>query len=161
MPMKLNIVNITFISALCLILMHSCVNSPDFTTEPKIEFLEFEKDTVAQQEAFTYKFRFEDGDGDLGEAETSNIFLIDLRQNDLEMSGFPKIPEQGAGNGVEGVATINFNGECCVYDVGPPCDWAPNSKILDTVVYELYIVDRAGNESNRVKTDTLYIRCDQ
>ena len=145
----------------------SCVDPPDFSDVPKIEFTGMSKDTILQgvfqQDSLFIEFSFEDGDGDLGRednAEENNVFLIDLRTGNLDNSyGIPFIPAQGSSNGIEGTVQLLLYSTCCLYDNGQdPC--TPSSITpYDSLQYEIYIVDRAGNESNRIQTPWITLVC--
>ncbi len=156
---RLGIVCICFLSSMSF----SCVEAPQFTDTPQLEFIGFEKDTVQQESMTTFRFKFTDGDGDIGSDQTPNVFLKDLRQPNALPEPFvmPMLPEEGSGNGVEGVATIHYQATRCIYANGTTglSNWQEGFKRIDTVVFELYIVDRAGHESNHVKTDTLFLSC--
>ena len=89
-----------------------CLEAPNYPDEPYIEFLSLSKDTmdqgIFQQDSLIVRFRFEDGDGDIGRTDAdpeNNIFFIDERTGTLDNTfGIPTIPEDGAGNGVEGLS---------------------------------------------------------
>lgn len=163
MLMQKNVFYITPFIVLCLVGIYSCIDSPDFSISPTISFIGFETDTVQQESLTTFKFSFQDGDGDLGSDQEPNVFLLDLRQEGAVAEPFvlAKLPVEGSGNGVEGVATIQYQATRCIYPNGKTGleNWQDGFQEYDPVVYELYIVDRAGNESNRVITDTLYLSC--
>lgn len=144
-----------------------CLDSPNYPDEPHIEFLSISKDTldqgIFQEDSLTVRFRFEDGDGDIGRTDQdpeNNIFFIDERTGTLDNTfGIPTLPEDGAGNGVEGDVKILLFSTCCIYSDGSdPCLPNPNSP-LDTVQYRIYIVDRAGHKSNEILTDPIILRC--
>jgi hypothetical protein len=145
----------------------NCLDTPDFPDEPYIEFVSLTKDTlqqgVFQEDSLFVTFHFEDGDGDLGRTDQepeNNIFFIDERTGTLDNTfAIPTIPEDGAGNGVEGEVKILLFSTCCIYpDGSDPC--VPNDQYpLDTVQYRIYIKDRAGNKSNEILTSPIILRC--
>ena len=155
---------IPFIALLGLLLICSCTKPPDYPDEPVIEFSSWSKTNVVQgqggpQDDFTYLIlSFTDGDGDLGSNDNNqqNAFLSDTRIQGIPLTvALPKVPEQGAGNGISGEIQIKVPTSCCEYQ-GAFCEsWEP----VDTLIYEVYIMDRAGNESNRILTDPLYLLC--
>ena len=104
---------------------------------------------------------FTDGDGDIGNEDSVSIFLIDNRDN-FELPGFkiPFIGEQGVGKGISGEISIVLPTTCCTFPNGvPPCQ--PSEEFpLDTLTYDLFIIDRAGNESNRITTEPIFLRCE-
>lgn len=144
-----------------------CINPPSFAEEPKIEFARLSKDTIRQglfqEDSLFVYFTFEDGDGDLGRTQDddeNNVFFIDTRTGTQDNSfGIPFIPQQGSSNGIEGTVEILLFSTCCIYDQGPdPCTPNPQQP-YDEVSYEIYIVDRAGNESNRITTPPITLLC--
>ena len=125
------------------------------------------KDTILQgvfqQDSLFVLFKFEDGDGDLGRsanADENNVFFIDTRTGELDNSfGIPFIPQLGSSNGIEGEVEILLFSTCCLFESGQdPC--TPSSiEPYDFLQYEIYILDRAGNESNHIITDTITLVC--
>jgi hypothetical protein len=146
----------------------SCVDSPNFPIEPRIEFLGLTKDTmrqgIFQEDSLTVVFTFQDGDGDIGRTDQepdNNVFFIDERTGSLDNTfAIPAIPEEGAGNGVEGEVRILLFSTCCIYpDGSDPC--LVNAQFpLDTVVYRIYITDRAGHKSNEILTAPIILLCE-
>ena len=147
-----------------LITFAACVRPPDYPIEPRLEFLGLSKNTVLQgltKDTLYLSVSFTDGDGDIGfQNNDSTLFVVDTRRNGArinDVQGLPSVPEQGAGNGITGEIRMRINGGCCTNTL-VPCS-APFKYSRDTVVYEIYIKDRAGHESNRVKTPPIYILC--
>ncbi len=144
-----------------------CVDSPNFPDTPHIEFLSVSKDTldqgIFQQDSLIVRFRFEDGDGDIGRTDQepdNNVFFIDERTGTLDNTfGIPAIPPEGAGNGVEGEVRIVLFSTCCIYpDGADPC--SVNAQYpLDTVIYRIYMKDRAGHTSNEITTTPIILLC--
>lgn len=152
----------------CILLGTRCVNAPDFEDEPKIEFLDWTTNTMRQGDLNTdsvfIRLSFEDGDGDLGfpsDDLTRDIFIYDVRTGELqEQLKMPEIPEDGTGNGISGEITLRVYNTCCIFPQGiPPCA-APTQYPLDTIQYDIHIEDRAGNESNVVRTPVMILRCE-
>lgn len=151
----------------------ACQTPPDYPDEPVIEFVRMSKNTIEQgtgaADTIRVTFSFTDGDGDLGRSEDSDqldIFLTDLRTGTpADNYRIPEIPPLGASNGIRGEVTFNLFQTCCIFPQGIPlpCEPNPANSITDfpqdTVVYELFIVDRAGNESNRIRTEAIFVQC--
>ena len=144
-----------------------CLDAPNYPDEPRIEFVGISKDTlqqgIFQEDSLVVIFHFEDGDGDIGRTDQdqeNNIFFIDERTGTLDNTfGIPTIPEDGAGNGVEGEVKILLFSTCCIYpDGSDPC--MPNAQFpLDTIQYRIYIEDRAGHKSNEILTAPIILLC--
>ena len=106
-----------------------------------------------------------DGDGDIGFDDTDTInksvFITDLRTGNVaEQFKIPSIPENIITHGILAELNLKLYTTCCLFpDNIPPC-----SKLAeypyDTLIYEIYIVDRAGNMSNTVRTDTIILKCE-
>lgn len=142
----------------------SCSEAPDFTDEPQIEFLSISRTVLPQGtsgEEFTQvTIGFSDGDGDLGDEEELNLFFVDLRDSFETEFGIPLIPEEGAGNGITGEISVRLPTSCCIFpNEQPPC--TPSDMFpTDTVVYEVYLKDRAENLSNRITLPPITLLCD-
>lgn len=151
-----------------LALTLSCVESPNFSEIPEITFLGLSKDTldqgVFQEDSLSVFFSFTDGDGDLGataEEGDRNLFFVDMRTG-FEDNTFrlPLIPAEGSSNGIEGTARIVLFSTCCIYPMNGPDPCTPSSTFpLDTVQYQITLVDRAGNRSNEIMTTPIILRC--
>jgi len=141
----------------------SCTQPPDYPDEPVIKFERLSKSIMQQgnllQDSLLLTISFTDGDGDLGDEENNvHIRLKDKRIN-LESATFsiPLIPEQGSGNGISGDINMVVFTSCCILD-NRTCE--PFAELpVDTLIYEIQIEDRAGNLSNIVESDPIYLRC--
>lgn len=159
MKANLYLILIIFITSLI-----GCIKPPDYPIEPEIQFLRFTKNTMNQgflnEDSLLVTISFTDGDGDLGDHDSLNIFLTDTRTNFLQdRYRIPFIPEQGSSNGISGeISFILFN-TCCIYQSSiPPCTPSERQP-RDTLSYRIYIKDRAGNQSNEIETDPIFLRC--
>lgn len=148
-------------------IQYSCAESPNFDIVPSIEYLRMSKSEMIQGNFFTdsiiIEVAFKDGDGDLGLNDPirgPNVFLIDSRTNQIYSSyRIPEIPDVGANNGVEGVMYLKVYNSCCIFSSGiPPCEIAP-SEPINELIFEIYLIDDAGNQSNTVETDVIRLLC--
>jgi len=153
-------------------MMIACTKPPDYSDIPEIGFISFSKNILNQGTGFqdtTYlTISFTDGDGDIGGDTFKSIFFVDTRLtefNDFLKFEAPIIPEQGTGNGISGEMTIQVFTTCCIH---PDPDFAPDAcnapfqatnVQYDTLIYDVYIQDRAGNKSNTIQTAPLLIKC--
>lgn len=153
-------------------LFFSCLQPPDYPVEPVIEYIGVNKTSIQQgndaskQDDLIITLSFTDGDGDLSNDENLiDVVLTDNRDGQKTPFSLPTIPEQGTGNGISGeirlkVSNTPFN-MCCIYDDKngqDPCTDS-NAWPTDTFFYTVYILDRAGNESNRVDTEEIVLLC--
>ena len=151
--------------ALASIIIFSCVNPPDYPIEPVIEFVSLSKPSMLQGtnpniDSTLLTLSFTDGDGDIGSDDSISIFLIDKRDN-FPQPGFriPFVGEQGVGKGISGELYIALPTSCCFFEDGrTPCEKSSTNE-TDELVYEIYIKDRAGNQSNIIDTAPITLRC--
>jgi hypothetical protein len=99
-------------------------------------------------------FNFTDGDADLGNSPSSgqyDIYTTDSRDTAQYNYFFPNgmtdvvIP----GKGIQGTCNLKVEAAFLLL--------RPDHPDGDTLHYDLYIKDRAGHESNRVKTADIYL----
>lgn len=151
-------------------MLWSCTKKPDLSPIPSISFGKMENNEgIYQAVDTTYVVvNFQDGDGDIGFAgnETKDLFIIDTResQGDTILRNIPLVPELGAESGITGEIRFPIV-TCCV----PPsieipiCNPIPDEYPeyqRDTVVFKVFIRDRAGNFSNVIDLDPIYLKCD-
>ena len=100
-------------------------------------------------------FSYTDGDADLGNDATSSsgIYLKDSRDSSVAVYLFPEIPGQllKPDEGMEGRSAVFLTGDLYLPPTNP-------LQIDDTVTYELFVKDRAGNESNHVTLPPLRLK---
>ncbi len=148
-----------------------CVQPPDYPVEPEIDYIGFNTLTFPQggpdavSDTLTLRFGFTDGDGDIGNADsTVDVFIIDSRTPDVEENRkLPIIPEEGVGNGISGEITLRFPNNpfqvCCIIGDEQGCDGPIEGFPNDTFSYRIQIRDRAGNYSNAIQTETITLLC--
>ena len=148
-----------------LLFLAQCKKPPQFPIEPQIKFIDFTTfDTsLSTPEYLIYKkgvlhFSFTDGDADLGididtltDSTYHNLFInyyeiqngdtvkIEFENGMTYNSIIPNLtPENPTGNGIEGEIS-----DTLIIFTGSP---------FDTIMYEAWIVDRAGHTSNTITT---------
>ncbi len=149
--------------------IYSCINAPNFSDIPEIEFVSFSKLALNQaplnSDTILLTISFTDGDGDIGFDENSpgvNLIIIDNRTDQFyDRFRIPAIPEQGANNGVSGDIRMVLLNTCCVFPPVasiPNCESPPNFPFND-LSFRVFMVDRAGNKSNEITTPMIQLRC--
>ena len=153
-----------------LLFLAACATPPEYPNEPIIEFVSLSKDTLSRPlggvDAFAdsvlVTISFTDGDGDIGDIDTTlSLVFIDSRngaKNDLKI---PFVNEVGASSGIKGEISFIVNAQCCIFPdpfINPCTDVLPGYP-YDPLTYDVYITDRAGNESNTVTTNTIFVKC--
>lgn len=149
--------------------MYSCINSPNYSDTPVLEFVSLSNLQMSQRplngDTTIVSLKFTDGDGDIGfsaEIPGENIFVIDDRTGEFyDRFRVPAIPEQGANNGVSGTIEMVLLNTCCIFppqDSIPACE-SPMQYPDNDLTFTIYMVDRAGNKSNEVKTPAIKLKC--
>ena len=154
---------ILFIAA-CASLFSSCVSEPVFDNVPFIKFESVTKNTLIQatpipRDSALTTISFEDGDGDLG-GDSLAIFVIDTRTGNVETQfRVVSIEQPGTSGAISGTISFPIFGSCCIYDNGQvPC--TPSNPLIEQeLIYEIFIKDRAGNESNRIQVSPITLIC--
>jgi len=115
--------------------------------------------TPSFQDSTETTIYFEDGDGDLG-GDSLAIFVIDKRTDNVDIQyRVTEIPIEGVSNAISGTISFPILASCCIYDNGQfPCS-PSDPEITQEVIYEVYLVDRAGNESNRIELSPITLNC--
>ncbi|WBM74782.1 hypothetical protein [Saprospira grandis] len=151
-----------FSLGLLLSLFWACEPAPIFPEEPQISWNRFSVDTLQQ---FTGQMKlivnFTDGDGDIGKSgndTTYNMIIIDNRTQDSIYYVMPYVPQQGVANGISGEVEVDISTVCCMVP-GFPVLYSNIPNVYDSLSYTIMIRDRAGNWSNEIESDPLYIRC--
>ena len=128
-----------------------------FAREPHIEFQGLSPQVIragSGEDTLFISFDFKDGDADLGNDAASgnyDIFMKDERDATEYTFFFPKISDE-VRNPDKGM-----QGTCTFYLLGAFITLRPDHPERDTTSYSLYIKDRAGNQSNTIYTDNVYI----
>lgn len=123
---------------------------------PHISLIRFGPDVIqVNLDTAFIEFSLTDGDADIGNDNTSQIYLKDTR---YESAGFIPTPFPEIDGTIEDPKK-GLQGVCLFIPVPQP---APRTDSLhmavgDTMSYEIFIKDRAGNESNHIITNQIII----
>ena len=137
------------------LIFFGCLKPPDYSVVPALTFKSLNKSSFHEPtivdtlsvDTLKITFSFKDGDGDLGLDQSStdyDCFLTDSRFPSVPPINYriPDITPQSNVKAISGEIIINIPG---VYRrFGFP---------TDTLSYFIQIKDRAGNMSNKIKTD--------
>lgn len=127
----------------------SCEDTVLPSSIPEIALIEVGPETVVQYNDSIYmRISFYDGNGDLGENLTSdnNLFVIDNRlglAHEFRISAI-----------VPGGAEVPIQGEL---EWTIPSVYLTGTDPSETVTYDIYVIDRAGNQSNTLTTSPITI----
>ncbi len=129
--------------------LSSCNTGVGISEVPEITFESVVPNVVTEyQDSLYFTISYRDGNGDLGQNNTddNNLFLQDSRNQVIY--GF-RIQQLAPDN-----ATIAIQGNL---NVTLPSAALVNGSNSESVSYTIWIVDRAGNESNRVNSNTVTV----
>lgn len=151
----------TFLFLALLAAFSSCKNNNSMSNIPSISLISMTPDSIKQgasEDTVYIKFGLEDGDADLGHDVSStdkDIYIRDNHTDSFTGYNFPEIAQGilDPSKGITGACTFKMLG-ALIY-VRQDSIHLLNG---DTVSYELYIKDKAGNNSNHITTPNLYIR---
>lgn len=135
----------------CLITFSSCNkdDGPPFSVIPEIELVSISTDTVVQfSDILIITIEYRDGDGDIGQEnpDVNSIFVRDARLENYDGFYIGPIAPIGTEVAITGQLNIEF----------PSLFLFGNGSAENTFFY-LYLVDRAGNQSNEIITPTVTI----
>jgi hypothetical protein len=157
---------LTIIFAVSFLGITACFKTPEYPIEPVIKFVSYS--TVQPYiipDTGNIRISFTDGDGDLGKLRNndsgslSRIFIRDVKYSlDKTPQVLPIIPQKGTTKAISGTIDIKLAGSsgiglfdessCLLYQ-----------HPYDTLIFEIYIKDRAGNKSNVITTPPLVVSC--
>ena len=160
----------TSLIAIISLAIIACTDVPDFNVVPSLNFEGIDRNVLSQngaKDSFYVRLMVTDADGDIGERENflPTIFLIDMADGTQAFTfDVPRFDDRGGSNGIEAeirlTAVVNRGDLCCRYPDGSSGCIPSEDFPVDSFFYETYLVDRAGNESNRVVVGPLYLTCD-
>lgn len=141
------------ISALILtsLLFNSCKKDDAILSNvPQLTFLSTDPESIQEFDGpITFTVSYQDGDGDLGEnqADKYNLFLKDNRNNITYNYRLKQLAPNDANIPIIGQFNIILNSTFIT----------SSSASEQSVTYDIYVVDRAGNKSNTISSEPLRI----
>jgi hypothetical protein len=138
-----------FLPVCFAIFISSCKKDEKTTSEiPEINLVNISSTSVAQGDPITFVISYVDGDGDLGEntANVYNLFLTDTRVN---VTYKYRINQLAPGNSriiIKGNLDVVLNSTAIT-----------DGSHSQNVVYSIYVVDRAGHQSNTISCSPVTI----
>ncbi|MFM7023511.1 MAG: hypothetical protein ACKOXB_11105 [Flavobacteriales bacterium] len=137
-----------YIAALSVFLFSACKKEVE-STAPGITFKSISPSAVEiGKDNITITFSYSDNDGDLGEnsADVKNMFVKDNRNGVLYQFRIPQLAPSGA--------TIAIQGDL---NIAMPNVGISDGKTSESATFDIYVKDRAGNQSNTVTSTTVTI----
>lgn len=151
--MKKNITKLLSTSIFsCFLLFISCEKNstdPVFSKSPAIKITEISQDTLVQfVDKLILKIEYEDGDGDLGNAnpDVNSIFVKDSRLEEADEYYLPPLAPDSALVSITGIFNLELS-----------TTFLFGNGTEESVIFEVFIVDRAGNVSETVETTPILI----
>jgi len=132
--------------AVCL---SGCAKDEPISVVPEIAFISTTPQSItAYEDSLTVTISYRDGDGDLGENNTDdhNLFMEDSRNG--VVYGF-RVRQLAPDD-----ANITIQGNLNIAMPNVPIIGSGNT---ESFTYTIHVVDRAGNESNRVTTSGITV----
>lgn len=132
--------------------LSSCDNGlTDIPVEPEIELISVSPTEVAAfKDSIVFVVKYTDGDGDLGtNVDTErNVFLLDQRLNVTHEFRLKQLAPEGANVPITGRFDVTL----------PSTIKSDSTAMSESIVFELYVVDRAGNQSNTVLSEPVMVQ---
>ncbi|HNQ13352.1 MAG TPA: hypothetical protein PKH65_05935 [Bacteroidia bacterium] len=135
--------------ALLVVLSSSCKKQESINEIPEIEFLSITPQMAKEfSDDIHIRFKYKDGNGDLGEnnADVFNLFVTDKRLNLEYKYRISQLSPSGSSISIQGTLDV------LIEKTG-----ITDSSAMQDVSFSLYVVDRAGNQSNRIQTPAIQI----
>ena len=117
---------------------------------PSIVLIDVSPKTVQEyKDSIVFVIQYLDGDGDIGteNADTKSLFITDGRASLTESYHLPPLAIIGTEMAIQGNLNVVLNRTALLNSTGAS----------ETTTYSIYLVDRAGNNSNTVTSETITI----
>ena len=124
-------------------------DDPVFDLTPRIELVDWSADTLVEfKDQLVIRFSYEDGDGDLGNAdpEVNSIFVKDARLEKAEAYDLAPIAPNGSEISITGTLRVLLSKTFVLGNADQ-----------ETTTFDLYLIDQAGRQSNTIQTPPITI----
>ena len=138
-----------FFAASFIVAMSACKKDEAIDSNtPTIELESVSSENVLEGDPLTFRVKYTDGDGDLGEnnPDAHNLFLTDNRVNVTYEYRIQELAPSGSSIIIRGYINVELNTTAIT-----------NGSNSQTVTYSIFVKDRAGNQSNTVTSPTITI----
>lgn len=118
--------------------------------QPYIEFVDiFPKEVKQNTDEILITIKYRDGNGDLGDnnPDVKNVYVKDLRNNLFYTFRLKQLAPDDAGIAITGKININMGSTIMVSNADQ-----------EYANFGLFVIDRAGNSSNIVVTDSIIVK---
>jgi hypothetical protein len=134
---------------LSLSVLSSCKKDEGISEVPEISFVSVVPNVVtAYQDSLVITISYRDGDGDLGENYTddNNLFVQDSRNQVTYGFRIRQLAPDDATIAIEGELNVKLDNAPII-----------NGGASESVTYTIWVVDRAGNISNRISSSSVTV----
>ena len=139
----------TIIYLLIISIIVCCNKNEELSNIPQLTFQNLNPTSIIEFDGpITFSIIYQDGDGDLGEnnPNINNLFLKDQRNNIIYEYRIQELSPNGANIAITGSIDLVLN----------------TTSITDEsneqeAIFDIYVIDRAGNQSNTISSDPLTI----
>lgn len=131
-----------------IILFSSCKKEEEVGNAPELTYKSVDKNDIKDFENLEITITYSDNDGDLGEndANIKNCFVTDSRNNVTYEYRISQLAPDNASISITGDLNITIENVSLT-----------DGATSETITYDIYVVDRAGNQSNTVTTEAITI----
>lgn len=132
-----------------LLVLSACEKSSEISAVPEISFESVAPQTVTEyQDSLYFTISYRDGDGDLGQNNTdeNNLFLQDSRNQVTYGFRIRQLAPTNAQIAIEGKLHVTLPNTALIYN-----------STTESVTYTIWVVDRAGNQSNQVSSSAITV----
>ncbi len=129
--------------------LSSCNETTEISEVPEISFVSVVPNVVTEyQDSLVFTISYLDGDGDLGQNNTDNdnLYIQDSRNQVAYGFRIQQLAPDNANISIQGNLNVTLPNTAIV-----------NGNASESVTYTIWVVDRAGNESNRVSSSTVTV----
>ena len=116
---------------------------------PHLDFVSISPIAITEfQEEVSLVIKYIDGDGNLGDnnPDIKNLFIIDQRNGVEYTYRVPQLSPSGSNITIEGNLEVDLNSLSVV-----------GSTNSESVIFDIYIVDRSGNQSNTITSSAITV----
>ena len=127
----------------------ACNSIGEVSEIPEISFESVIPSVVTEyQDSLYFTISYRDGDGDLGQNNTddNNLFIQDSRNDVVYGFRIQQLAPNNADIAIQGNINITLANTAII-----------NGGTSESVNYSIWVVDRAGHESNRVNSSTVTV----
>ncbi|MFT6210382.1 MAG: hypothetical protein ACJAYA_000915 [Bacteroidia bacterium] len=129
--------------------LSACTKLTEISEVPEIAFQSVVPNVVTEyQDSLYFTVSYRDGNGDLGENNTdnNNLFIEDSRNQVTYGFRIQQLAPNNADIAIQGNLNVTLPNTAII-----------NGGASESVSYSIWVVDRAGNESNRVSSSTVTV----